>query len=142
MNEMQTTIASAVEEQTATTRAIARCVSDVSQGTTQITEHISTQLFGEPDRLRDNWDVSLDQARFRLRRIFPEFETIYAAKGWRMLPSLDRVYVNAAARRDLGWRPKHDFARTLDCLAKGEDFRSELARTVGSKGYHRESAPR
>ena len=71
-----------------------------------------------------------------LRRIFPEFETIYAAKGWRMFPSLDRIYVNAAARRDLGWRPKHDFARTLDCLAKGEDFRSELARAVGSKGYH------
>jgi UDP-glucose 4-epimerase len=70
-----------------------------------------------------------------VRRIYPEFEAIYAARGWRMFPSLDRVYVNTAARRDLGWRPKHDFARVLGCLAKGEDFRSDLARQVGSKGY-------
>ena len=70
-----------------------------------------------------------------VRRIFPDFETIYAARGWRMFPSLDRVYVNAAARRDLGWRPKHDFRAALDALARGEDFRSELARAVGSKGY-------
>jgi methyl-accepting chemotaxis protein len=42
MNEMQTTIASAVEEQTATTRSIARSVSDVSQGAAQITEHITS----------------------------------------------------------------------------------------------------
>ena len=69
------------------------------------------------------------------RRIFPDFEAIYAARGWRMFPSLDRVYVNAAALRDLGWRPKHDFARVLSCLAKGDDFRSDLARQVGSKGY-------
>jgi UDP-glucose 4-epimerase len=70
-----------------------------------------------------------------VRRIFPDFEAIYAAKGWRMFPSLDRVYVNAAARRDLGWRPKHDFRRALDCLARGEEFGSDLARVVGSKGY-------
>ena len=70
-----------------------------------------------------------------VRRIFPDFEAIYAARGWRMFPRLDRVYVNAAARRDLGWRPKHDFRRALDCLARGEEFGSDLARVVGSKGY-------
>jgi UDP-glucose 4-epimerase len=70
-----------------------------------------------------------------VRRIFPDFEPIYAARGWRMFPSLDRVYVNAAARRDLGWRPRHDFRAALDALARGEDFRSDLARAVGSKGY-------
>ena len=71
-----------------------------------------------------------------MRRIFPDCEAIYAARGWRMFPSLDRVYVNAIARRDLGWRPKYDFRAALDCLARGEDFRSELARAVGGKGYH------
>jgi UDP-glucose 4-epimerase len=75
-----------------------------------------------------------------VRRLFPEFEAIYAARGWRMFPSLDRVYVNAAARRDLGWRPKHDFRAVLDALARGEDFRSDLARAVGSKGYHASAA--
>jgi len=76
-----------------------------------------------------------------VRRVFPDFEAIYAARGWRMFPSLDRVYVNAAAMRDLGWQPKRDFRAALDALAKGEDFRSDLARAVGSKGYGVDSLP-
>jgi UDP-glucose 4-epimerase len=72
-----------------------------------------------------------------VRRIFPQVDELYAARGWRLFPGLDRVYVNDRARAVLGWSPKHDFRRVLDCLAAGEDFRSELARAVGSKGYHR-----
>lgn len=53
---------------------------------------------------------------------------------------IDRVYVNERARRELGWRPRHDFARVLARLPAGEDPRSELARAVGSKGYHRRAA--
>lgn len=70
-------------------------------------------------------------------RHFPEFPGIYAARGWRMLPSLDRVYVNARARRVLGWNPRHDFHRLLRAVAQDGEPRSELARLVGSKGYHR-----
>ena len=69
-------------------------------------------------------------------RLYPGYERLYAARGWRMFPSLDRVYVNDAARTALGWRPRYDFAHVLDCLAAGEDFRSPLARAVGAKGYH------
>ena len=76
-----------------------------------------------------------------VRRVFPDFEAIYAARGWRMFPSLDRVYINAAAMRDLGWQPKRDFRAALKALAKGEDFRSDLARAVGSKGYGVDSLP-
>ena len=72
-----------------------------------------------------------------VRRIFPEVDELYAARGWKLFPSLDRVYVNDRARSALAWRPQYDFGRALDCLARGEDFRSELAREVGSKGYHR-----
>ena len=72
-----------------------------------------------------------------VRRLFPECGPLYAALRWRMFPSLGRVYVNARARTELGWRPTCDFRRVLDCLARGEGFRSELAREVGSKGYHR-----
>jgi UDP-glucose 4-epimerase len=72
-----------------------------------------------------------------VRRIFPDVDQLYAARGWKLFPSLDRVYDNDRARAALGWTPKHDFRRVLDCLARGEDFRSELAREVGSKGYHR-----
>jgi UDP-glucose 4-epimerase len=72
-----------------------------------------------------------------IRRIFPAVDQLYAAHGWRLFPSLDRVYVNDRARAALGWAPTYGFQHVLDCLAAGEDFRSELARTVGAKGYHR-----
>jgi len=72
-------------------------------------------------------------------RIFPDFEREYARRGWTMFPSIDRVYVNERARRELGWEPRHDFRRVLDCLKRGEDIRSPLARAVGSKGYHRKT---
>ena len=72
-----------------------------------------------------------------VRRIFSDVDQLYRALGWNLFPSLDRVYVNDRARAALGWTPKHDFRRVLDCLARGEDFRSELARAVGVKGYRR-----
>jgi len=74
-----------------------------------------------------------------VRRLFPHYERIYAERGWRMFDGIDRVYVNERARRDLGWEPRYDFARALDLLAAGEDYRSPLARAIGAKGYHPES---
>ena len=74
-----------------------------------------------------------------VRRRCPAFEAIYAARGWRMFPTLDRVYVNERARDLLGWTPRHDFAAALERLAAGADPRSELALEVGAKGYHAES---
>jgi len=70
-------------------------------------------------------------------RLFPDYADEYARRGWRMLPGIDRVYVNARARVDLGWRPQRDFGGLLARLRRGEDLRSPLARLVGSKGYHR-----
>jgi hypothetical protein len=55
-----------------------------------------------------------------------------------MAPSIDRVYVNERARTELGWEPVYDFKTVVDRLAAGEDFRSPLARLIGSKGYHAE----
>lgn len=71
-----------------------------------------------------------------VRRLFPDVDALYAERGWKLLPSLDRVYDSHRATRDLGWQPKRDFAFVLDCLRRGEDFRSEMARAVGVKGYH------
>jgi UDP-glucose 4-epimerase len=73
-----------------------------------------------------------------VRRLFPEYEAIYAERGWRMFPAIDRVYDNARAREELGWSPRYDFRHALDRVAAGEDPRSELAVTVGAKGYHAE----
>lgn len=55
--------------------------------------------------------------------LFPEAEAIYAQRGWKLLPGLDRVYVNARAREELGWAPVYDFARALRSLAAGQDPR-------------------
>ena len=71
-----------------------------------------------------------------VRRLFGDYEDIYARRGWTMLPAIDRVYVNAHARDELGWAPVYDFRLALDRLAAGEDPRSPLAVTVGAKGYH------
>lgn len=70
-------------------------------------------------------------------RLFPGYEAVWDRLGWRMFPSIERVYDNARARRELGWRPCYDFASALARLAAGEDPRSPLARAVGVKGYHR-----
>jgi UDP-glucose 4-epimerase len=70
---------------------------------------------------------------------FPEYPDVYRRLGWKMFPGIQRVYVNARARRDLAWRPKYDFATVLGLLAQGESHMSEIARVVGRKGYHRES---
>jgi nucleoside-diphosphate-sugar epimerase len=72
-----------------------------------------------------------------VRRLCPRFESVYARLAWRMFPSLDRVYVNARAREELGWRPRHDFAAVVDRLAAGGGVESPLARLIGVKLYHR-----
>lgn len=74
-----------------------------------------------------------------VRRLHPDFEALYAERGWAMFPQIERVYDNGAARRDLGWQPRWDFRRALDALAAGEEPRSELARMIGAKGYHAET---
>lgn len=71
-----------------------------------------------------------------VHRLFPESASLYDARGWKLFPELDRVYVNALARDELDWQPKADFRHVLDSLRAGTDFRSALARDVGSKGYH------
>ncbi len=71
-----------------------------------------------------------------IERLYPQCAEIYARRGWSLLPGIDRVYVNTRARKELGWWPAYDFGRALQSLAAGEDPRSELARTVGAKGYH------
>ncbi len=74
-----------------------------------------------------------------VRRRVPGYEAEYARRGWTMVPTIDRVYVNEAARQQLGWQPRYDFASVIERLRVSQDFRSPLARAVGSKGYHPEA---
>lgn len=70
-------------------------------------------------------------------RHVPGYKAEFERRGWTMLDDIDRVYVNAAARRDLGWRPRHDFASGIARLTRDEDIGSAIARMVGKKDYHR-----
>jgi UDP-glucose 4-epimerase len=74
------------------------------------------------------------------RRV-PGWQAAYAKLGWRMAPSIGRVYDNARARAALGWRPRHDFASVIvRAVETGGDIRSPLAREIGAKGYHARAA--
>jgi nucleoside-diphosphate-sugar epimerase len=85
-----------------------------------------------------------DLARLRVdapavvRERVPDYEAVYHRLQWTMFPGIGRVYVNERARNELGWLPRYDFSYVIDRLKTGVDFRSPLARAVGSKGYHDE----
>lgn len=71
-----------------------------------------------------------------VRQRVPDYEAEYHRRGWKMFPSIDRVYVNERAGRELGWKPRYDFRHVIDRLKAGDDLRSPLAQLIGSKGYH------
>ena len=76
-----------------------------------------------------------DDAPSVVRAKFPDYEAAFRRRGWRMFPSIDRVYVNEKARNELAWTPKYDFGRVIGQLESGEPIGSDLARTIGIKGY-------
>lgn len=90
-----------------------------------------------PFLAEDLVELRTDAARVVRQRV-PEYEAVYERRGWKMLPGIDRVYVNERARTGLGWRPKYDFRYIIERLKAGEEVRSPLAQLVGSKGYHAE----
>ncbi len=54
-----------------------------------------------------------------------------------MFPAIERVYVNARARAELGWTPRYDFRHALDAHRRGRGPGAASWRaTVGAKGYH------
>ena len=80
-----------------------------------------------------------DDAPRVVRSLFPDYEDVYRHLGWKMLPGIDRVYVNRRALDELGWRPQVDYRHALERLRHGEDVFSSLTRAVGRKGYHAET---
>ena len=71
-----------------------------------------------------------------MRGAFPECDRAFAERGWKLFPSIDRVYVNQKAREALDWMPRFDFGFALSRLQEEKDPQSTLARTIGAKGYH------
>ena len=90
-----------------------------------------------PFRRGDLTELARDAPAVLSRRV-PEWREAYAGLGWRAPPVIERVYVNAAARRALGWRPRHDFRSMLALAESDQPPASALAGSIGAKGYHRD----
>jgi UDP-glucose 4-epimerase len=90
-----------------------------------------------PFQTADLVDLRIDASRV-LRKRVPDYEAEYERRGWKLFPSIARVYVNERARNELGWRPRYDFSHVINRLRAGDDPRSPLAQLIGSKGYHAE----
>ncbi len=88
---------------------------------------------------RDDLGELRQDAPAVVRRRVPEYEAEYRRLGWKMFPSIGRVYVNERAHAELGWEPRYDFRYLIEALRTGGDLRSPLARAVGSKPYHEEA---
>lgn len=93
----------------------------------------ATTPFRPGDLIELGNDASAVTARY-----FPDFPEVYRSLGWKMFPTIERVYVNDKARRELGWAPRYDFGTLLKALGNGQEHTSALARQIGIKGYHNE----
>lgn len=58
-------------------------------------------------------------ARAVIARYFPDAVALYAARGWTLPTTIDRVYDAALIERDLGFRCSTEFATVLDALRTG-----------------------
>lgn len=63
-------------------------------------------------------------------------EAVFAARGFRLPSSIDRVYDNRRARERLGWAPVLDFAKAVERLGAGAPLFGPLAAEVGNTRYH------
>ena len=118
-------------------------IEDVVSAHLRALEKVGTLGFGRyivsattPFTRDDAAELGRDAARVLARHV-PEFPALFTARGWTMLPALDRVYDNERARRLLGWQPRYDFRSAVRAIAAGKDWRSPLTHAVGAKGYHR-----
>jgi len=77
-------------------------------------------------------------ARAVIDKRVPELAARFKQFDRSVFPQIERVYVNAAARRDLGWEPKYDMNRMLAEIVDAKLPKSIISQQIGSKGYHDE----
>ncbi|UIP07542.1 NAD(P)-dependent oxidoreductase [Erythrobacter sp. SDW2] len=73
-------------------------------------------LSAPPPFTRDEAGELARDARAAIARHFPDAAELYAARGWDLPASIDRVYDPARAERLLGFRCRTDFASVLDAI--------------------------
>jgi UDP-glucose 4-epimerase len=67
-------------------------------------------------------EALIDDALAVIARYFPQAAALYAARGWSLPASIDRVYDPSRAERRLGFRCRTDFAAVLAALEHGGDL--------------------
>jgi UDP-glucose 4-epimerase len=87
-----------------------------------------------PFTREDMAQLRIDAASVFARRA-PLAADVWKERGWRFPDRLDRVYVNAGARRDLGWRPRFDLNAIAARVASGQPVQTPLSHLVGAKEY-------
>jgi UDP-glucose 4-epimerase len=87
-----------------------------------------------PFRREDLPQLRTDASALFNRRA-PLAAEVWAGRGWRFPSRLDRVYVNAGARSELGWRPRFDLHAIAQMVASDSTVRTPMARRVGAKEY-------
>jgi nucleoside-diphosphate-sugar epimerase len=80
-------------------------------------------------------ELAVDAAAV-VRRLYPRIMERYEAVGWTMFPVLDRVYDSSRAQDELGWVPQYGFEDVAEQALETGEWRGELARRIGLKGYH------
>lgn len=90
----------------------------------------ATSPFAKTDALALRTDAARVIARYA------DYQEVYAARGWTVPSTLDRIYSNEKARRVLGWTPEYSFDKALIALKNGQNPFSPLSCAVGAKGYH------
>lgn len=86
--------------------------------------------------IRDDLVELRNNAAAVLARRVPEFQQEYHRLGWKMFPTIDRVYDNKKAQQELNWTPRHNFVDVLERLRTDNLPLSKLAYEIGKKDYH------
>jgi nucleoside-diphosphate-sugar epimerase len=76
-------------------------------------------LSAPPPFSREEAEELARDARAVIARHHPDAADLYAAQGWVLPETIDRVYDPARAERRFGWRAKSDFGSVLVALREG-----------------------
>lgn len=79
-------------------------------------------LSAPPPFARNEAEMLIDDAPRVIARHFPQAAELYAARGWVLPESIDRVYDPGKAERVLGFRCKTDFSDILRALENGGEM--------------------
>lgn len=79
-------------------------------------------LSAPPPFLRAEAEELARDAPAVIARHHPDAAELYAAKGWTLPPTIDRVYDPSRAERRFGWRAATDFGSVLTALRDGAEL--------------------